>query len=397
MSLYEGLDVIVVGAGIAGLSAAIALRRAGHKVQIFEQSDLNNELGAAIHLSPNAARILLPWGMDPDRGRFVVAKTTYIANGETLARLRGRLPVDLHGELKRMISNPEAPGPPVMLIANVRVVNHDATAGAVTLADGTTYKADLVIAADGVHSGATEVVFGTKNRALPTDQTAFRFLIPTSVLAEDPETAHFLEGDDGRFKVFMGDGKRIVWYPCRNNEEQNFVGIFQDDEKDMREGKYWNVAVEQNELLEVYRNFHPSILAVLKKATHIKKWPLLFRFPISPWYSSKLVLIGDAAHPMLPLQGQAGAQAIEDSAALAIMISDLTKSKLQANPNLTSERLELFQKDQAAGVAEAVKPYFGDGVPVPKSPDEFIVYNFSHDVVKESLKVLKEHEEARGF
>lgn len=110
------------------------------------------------------------------------------------------------------------------------------------------------------------------------------------------------------------------------------------------------------------------------------------------------------------VQGQAGAQAIEDSAALAIMVSDLTKSKLQANPSLLSERLQLFQdvrmnrvsamqifsnsgQDQAAGVAEAVKSYFKDGEPLPTNPDEFNVYNFSHDVVKESLRTLREHQE----
>ncbi|KAF8856362.1 FAD/NAD(P)-binding domain-containing protein [Acephala macrosclerotiorum] len=358
MSSFSALDIIIVGAGIAGLSAAIALRRAGHRVKIFEQSDLSNELGAAIHLSPNASRILLPWGMDPVRGQFVIAKTTFIANSESLARLYESdystiieeygAPwyfthrVDLRDELKRMLSDPKALGTSAILHANSRVISYNAKEGSVTRSDGTTYKADLVIAADGVHSQATEVVFGAKNQALTTNQAAFRFLIPTSALAEDPETAHFMEGDDGRFKVFMGTGRRIVWYPYRDNEEQNFVAIFQDDERDMRED--WNVAVEQNELLEVYRDFHPSILAILKKATNIKKWPLLFRSPISPWYLSKLVLIGDAAHPMLPLQGQAGAQAIEDGAALAIMVSDLTKPKLQASPALLSERLEMFQE-----------------------------------------------------
>ncbi len=82
--------------------------------------------------------------------------------------------------------------------------------------NSTSGTADLIIAGDGVHSTATGVVLGSENPALPTNQSAFRFLIPTSSIAGDPETAHFLDGDDGRFKVFVGDeGKRLVWYPCR--------------------------------------------------------------------------------------------------------------------------------------------------------------------------------------
>lgn len=88
--------------------------------------------------------------------------------------------------------------------------------GSVTLKDGTTHTADVIVAADGVHSEATRVVLGVENPALPTNQTAFRFLIPSLALSRDPETVHFLDSDDGRFKVFTGDnGKRLVWYPCR--------------------------------------------------------------------------------------------------------------------------------------------------------------------------------------
>lgn len=92
----------------------------------------------------------------------------------------------------------------------------DAEMGSITLADSTVHKADLIVAADGVHSLATEAVLGYQNAAHGTGQSMFRFLIPSSEIVADPETAHFLDAGDGCFKIFLGNaGNRIVWYSCR--------------------------------------------------------------------------------------------------------------------------------------------------------------------------------------
>jgi salicylate hydroxylase len=87
----------------------------------------------------------------------------------------------------------------------------------VTLWNGEKQSGDLVIAADGVHTKAVEAVLGYQNSALPTQECnfAYRFLIPSKDIAEDPETARFLEDDDGRIKFLVMEGKRLVWYPCR--------------------------------------------------------------------------------------------------------------------------------------------------------------------------------------
>jgi salicylate hydroxylase len=143
----------------------------------------------------------------------------------------------------------------------------------------------------------------------------------------------------------------------------------------------------------------------LKKAPSVQKWPLLYRDPIPTWFKAKLVLVGDAAHPMLPHQGQGGAQAIEDAVALGVMLSDVTKQSLAQDPQLLSKRLELFQKvrsrraasiqifsnqgqDEAEKVIDLVRPYV-DG-PIPTNPQEFMVYNFGYDVEQHSLRVLQE-------
>ena len=92
----------------------------------------------------------------------------------------------------------------------------DPDSAVITLADMTTRQGDLIVAADGVHSSAVSRVIGVDNKALPTGFSAFRFLIPTQAILEDPRSRHFIEGKEGRMKIFVGQGgRRLVWYPCR--------------------------------------------------------------------------------------------------------------------------------------------------------------------------------------
>lgn len=135
----QSLDVIIVGAGIAGLAAGISLRRAGHNVRIFERSELNNEVGAAIHVPPNANRSLVAWGLDPVENKFVASTGIAIGSGATLQQfdftpLGDWVPkvfggplyfahrVDLHESLKKLALGPEGPGKPVELNLGVHVV-----------------------------------------------------------------------------------------------------------------------------------------------------------------------------------------------------------------------------------------------------------------------------------
>jgi len=135
------LDVLVVGAGIAGLAAAIALRRAGHRVRVYERSALKDEVGAAIHVPPNAARFLVRWGLDPVREGFVRAARAHFRHPATLglitaeshadnARRFGGADlwyahrVDLHTALRTLATAPDGPGRPVSLLLASPVVGY---------------------------------------------------------------------------------------------------------------------------------------------------------------------------------------------------------------------------------------------------------------------------------
>lgn len=244
------MNVLIAGAGISGLAAAISLRRSGHQVTIYERSSLNNEVGAAINVPPNVSRFLIPWGLDPVKYGFVVSTGLFFVSPTTLEELgcydhshdaeKFGQPlyyahrVDLHESLKKMAVDSGGPGIPVKIHLKSGVSSYNPNTPSITLQDGTIITADLVIAADGVNSDAAEVILGEASHPEATRNLncCYRFLIPRTDLDANPETQWFNQSHQRHgCRVYADPEKprRLVSYNCRNHEIHNFALLCYND------------------------------------------------------------------------------------------------------------------------------------------------------------------------
>ncbi|CVL03724.1 related to salicylate 1-monooxygenase [Fusarium mangiferae] len=350
------LKVIIAGAGLGGLGAAIAMARAGHNVEVFEQSRFLNEIGAAIHIAPNATRVLKSWDIDFAELQAVLCNAikVYDHTGklifvpvklEELQKSIGTKDewllthrVDLHSTLRKAATENTFAGS-IKIHTASKVVKADAETAEITLADGVKHKGDLLIGADGVHSKVVSAVAGRPPVRISTKQNTFRFLVPIDKLMANPITGPFFGklGFDCQH-VFTTRDRRMVVYPCRNGKLLNIVAMHPAEDAGLDSESSWLAGGRVEDLLDVYKDFGPELIEMCRIGEDLKLWSLATRDPPTKFYKGRTVLLGDAAHPMLPHQGQGGAQSFEDAAALGVLFpADTTLDDVP-------KRLELYNK-----------------------------------------------------
>ncbi|KAG9494997.1 hypothetical protein J7337_013226 [Fusarium musae] len=327
------LKVIIAGAGLGGLGAAIAMARAGHHVEIFEQSRFLNEIGAAIHIAPNATRVLKSWDIDFTELQAVLCNAIkiYDHKGKPIlvtAKLE---------ELQKSIGNKDE------WLLTHRVDLHNTLRKA---AMEKTFAGTIKIhtASKVVHASKVVCsVAGGPPVRVSTKQNVFRFLVPIDKLMANPITGPFFDklGFDCQH-VFTTRDRRMVVYPCRNAKLLNIVAMHPAEDAGFDSESSWLAGGKIEDLLEVYREFGPELIEMCRIGEDLKLWSLATRDPPTQFYKGRTVLVGDAAHPMLPRniidQGQGGAQSFEDAAALGILFpADTTVDDVP-------RRLELYNK-----------------------------------------------------
>jgi salicylate hydroxylase len=313
--------IVVSGAGIGGLCAALALIRRGFEVVVCEQAPELREVGAGVQLSPNGTRVLASLGvLDDLRAVAVEAEAKEIRlwnSGEKwpLFDLGAAAMSDYgfpylmvhRGDLQTVLAKAverAAPGT-IRLGAEVVDVRDDGDVATAILADGREIGGRLVVGADGIHSKLRARTLGAGKAAF-TGCIAWRGVVPSDRLP-----AHLRRAVGANW---VGPGRHVVTYPLRRGELVNFVGVV---ERQGWETESWTARGSREDCAADFEGWHPDVHALIDNIDVHYRWALMSRPPIERWSSGNVVLLGDACHPMLPFMAQGAVMAIEDGILLA--------------------------------------------------------------------------------
>ncbi|KAI1340738.1 hypothetical protein F5Y15DRAFT_377793 [Xylariaceae sp. FL0016] len=356
------LDIIVVGAGLAGLAAAISISLSGHKVTVLESAKQLQEVGAGLQVTPNASRLLRRWGLS-EKFWASAAEPTYLAvhrysDGKVLAldenynektRARYGAPfIDIHRvDLQKALAE-RAQDLGVKLQLGQRVTKLDFEAPCVHTEDGSSLDADLIVAADGLWSTCRDNFLDIKDFPRPTGDLAYRIVLTLDQI-QDPELREMVRKPSCHF--WVGPGSHVVAYSLRAGTMYNIVLLVPDD---LPEGvRRQSGSVE--EMKALFNDWDPILTRFLDLVSSVDKWKLMHRNELRSWINSKsnLVFIGDSCHAMLPYLAQGANSAIEDGSVLGLLLGHIqTREQL---PQALKIYEELRKARGEAIVKEAFK------------------------------------------
>lgn len=349
------MKVIIAGAGIGGLCAALALKNSGFDPEICERSDLLTEAGAGIQLSPNAVKVLIALGLGKHLAEVGFKPKAVRLRSFKSARLIAYRPLGafstdrygapyyhlhrqaLHGLLKAAVLERGIP-----LQTGCAVTGFDEHADRVEVRCGDQrLTADALIGADGIHSGMRRhFVSETDDAARFTGMVAYRAVVDAAALPKNlvEPTA----------TVWMGPGCHLVHYYVDGGRRINLVAVV---ETDRWQEESWQSAAQPGELLQAFEGWHRKVQTVIEAAEDCHKWALHDRPPLARWSSERVTLLGDAAHPMLPFLAQGAAMAIEDGWILSRLLEHREEEAI--GPAL--DRYQRLRQARTNKVAKASK------------------------------------------
>ena len=325
--MADELPIVIAGAGIGGLVAALALSRCGEKVVVIEQAPRLSEVGAGIQLSPNASRILdaldLKLALDEHAVTPDTLKVHSVrAGGEVLRMPIGPEAEERYGAPYRVIHRADlldglaaaaTSDPRIELKLDTRFRHAQAFPGGIAIeaktADATqAIEARALIGADGVRSRVrTHVLNGPLARY--SGRAAYRAVVP---IERVPLDHHRSTG------LWMGSRAHLVHYPIRGGSLLNLVAVIESDWQD----ETWSAPADRKEVLAAFAGWPEEALKLLALPAEWTKWALCGVDPDFAWTGGVVAVLGDAAHAMLPFAAQGGAMAIEDAAVIAARIAE---------------------------------------------------------------------------
>jgi len=337
----------IAGAGIGGLTAAAYLLRQGLDVRLYEQADAFARVGTGIQMGPNPMKILIDLGLQGDLERVAYSPPS-LANrvwdtgeltfdlplGSDAERIYGAPYYLLHrGDLHAALQN-VVPPETIRLGHRITGVAEDADGVRIDFADRPSDTVDILIGADGVHSPTRESLF-TSTRPLYTGKVAYRAVFPAELVRRAPA---------GPATKWWGPDRHIVIYYVSAGRELYFTTGVPEPEPSKES---WSAMGDLDELRRAFEGFHPDVMDVLEACPAVNKWAIYDRDPMDSWHTGRVVLLGDACHPMTPYMAQGAATAMEDAVVLARCIEEFglqeAPSVFQRYEDIRKPRTSLIQ------------------------------------------------------
>ncbi len=340
----ENQTIAIIGAGLGGAAAGALLQHAGFNVQVFEQAPSFSRLGAGIHMGPNVLKIFQRIGMDQKLIDISSTPAYWFSRNGLTGDYLSRIPLEGYGatyctvhrgDLSALQMDTMTPG---TVQFNKRLTRLEDNASDVYLEfqDGTSARAAIVIGADGINSRVRETLLGAEKPNY-SGWVGHRAMISAEKLKKfglDFEDCVKWWGPDRHMMVYYTTSKRDEYYYVTGvpHPAWEFDGAF--------------VQSSREEMSEAFAGYHPVIQALIEATDEVTKWPLFNRNPLPLWSEGRMVLLGDACHPMKPHMAQGAAMAIEDAAMLARCLKETG-----AGDHATAFRLyEASRRDRATQV-----------------------------------------------
>ncbi|KAH8670647.1 hypothetical protein BGZ61DRAFT_537290 [Ilyonectria robusta] len=357
------LDVIIVGAGLGGLGAAISILLAGHDVTVLEAASNIGEVGAGIQVLPNAVRVLFSWGLKdklekfatkPQKCNFIGWKGNHLSSMDYhgYAAAAGGFPfwdfhrANLH---KCLLDRAIELGAKLITKAKVETytVSGDGSSTTVFLEDGRSMTTDLLVGADGINSKLREEFLGKSDPPVLTGDLAYRLLLNTSEMLKDPQLRPFVENPQVNY--WVGPEKHAVNYVLKGGELFNMVLLVPDD-MPLDGGNTLEGNID--EMRAHFDGWDPRIAKMLALCDSVLKWRLCIRPGLEPTWShpgGSFTLLGDAVHATLPYLASGAGMALEDAGVLGLCLARLT-DKSQASKQKALDVYEACRRERTENV-----------------------------------------------
>lgn len=384
--------VLIVGAGIGGLTAALALLQRGFDVEVYEQAQELREVGAGLHLSSNAMLVFSALGIADHILASAVEPTQRLTRLWNTGRAWKTAPVArttfgfpfvsmYRPDLLDVLVSAVRKAAPNSIHLNHKIVGcaQDGDGVSLRFANGECAGGDVLVGADGIHSKVRQTLHGEDNAEF-TGLVVWRATIPVDRLPE-----HFAQPVS---TAWIGPGRHIVQYPVRSGNLINFGGVV---ERSDWQSESWNTVGNHSDMRQDFKGWHQDIQTQIDAIQEPYIWALKLRRPLPKWSSGRITLLGDACHPTLPFLAQGAAMAIEDGFVLARAFeahSSNIEAALCSYESARKERTTRIINSSAANTKRFHNPELAD----PDSAQKYMDREFGEASLRERMDWIYQYD-----